>query len=363
LFFSPFYLPGLSSEDGTQSGFQPAATTDDLVWSAEKNAAMRTVVMRRSLAGADSRYFTFDPTAASIPFINALGQGPSFAYHGNSRSSSDLVLLEVGRPLCLCRGGDGGTINGIQFRDNCAPYPASTVLRDHNPSCSLATYSGGLMCCAHNTFLLDADQEVPPAVDTVYMKFRFYYEDPTPDPTYQNAFFMVRYTEHAHGEYDIVKCPEGTPPEDCVHTITGQFKMEDVVVSCTSRSDVWCAPSKGAFPQSQYVQFLHFSAHCHAPACISMEIINMDTNTTICKVEPVYGNATSEIMNEAGYINGNPPCIWGYKEQGLLPPPVLSLNTNMMLITKANATYTHYGAMGAWQMRAAWYMNATADGV
>lgn len=87
-----------------------------------------------------------------------------------------------------------------------------------------------------------------------------------------------------------------------------------------------------------------------------MEMINADTNETICKIAPIWGNSTSEAMNEIGYVQAIPPCVWGYKEPGLLPPPIVSLNTNITIIKKANATYTHYGVMGHWQMRAAWYM-------
>lgn len=357
------YLPGvciirggLSNQAGTRAGFKTDTSVDG-VWSAEKGALMRSVVMRRSLVGLDSRYYSFNATATGISFINAVGNSAEFAYHGSTRGGYTLMLLEVGRPLCLCRGsGDAGTINGIQFSQNCLPYPGSTVLRDHNPSCSLETYNGGTMCCSHGTFLLDADQEVPAPVDTVYMKFRFYYEDPSVYPNYENAFFVFRQTEANHGEYDVVKCPEGTPPSDCIHTVTGHLQIKDVISPCTSRSQVMCAPSNGPWPQSQYIQFLHISPHCHAPACISMEIINADTNETICKIEPIFGNSTTQIMNEAGYLYGIPPCVWGYQEEGLLPPPIVSLDTNITLIKKANATYTHYGVMGHWQMRAAWYM-------
>ena len=82
-----------------------------------------------------SRYYTFNATVSGIPFINAVGQGPQFAYHGSSRTSTILMLLEVGRPVCVCRGDTNtGTINGVQFPADCAPWPQSSVLRDHNPS-------------------------------------------------------------------------------------------------------------------------------------------------------------------------------------------------------------------------------------
>lgn len=344
---------GLVNEKDGQKGF---TNSGENMWSGEKATPMRTIVMKRKLAGSDSRYYTFDPTISGIPFINAVGTTPDFQYHGPTRMSDTLMMLEVGRPNCLCRGDTStGSINGVVFDANCMPWPQSSVLRDHNPTCSLDTYQGGLSCCSHGTILLDADQEVPGEPDTVYMKFRFYYEDPADDPEYQNAFFLFRDTEHAKGEHDTVKCPEGTPPEKCIFTLIGNFQVKDAMKECESRSDVWCAPSKGPYPQSQYIQFLHISPHCHTPDCISMEMINADTNETICKIEPIYGE-NDDLMNEAGYVNGIPPCIWGYKEKGLRKPPIVSLDTNITVIKKANATSAHYGQMGHWQMRAAWYM-------
>ena len=87
-----------------------------------------------------------------------------------------------------------------------------------------------------------------------------------------------------HGEYDVPKCAEGTPPAECVHTIVGHFQIKDTVKPCRDRADVWCAPTIGAYPQSTHVKLLHISPHCHGPACISMQMINADTNETICEV-------------------------------------------------------------------------------
>ena len=35
----------------------------------------------------------------------------------------------------------------------------------------MRTYVGGIQCCGHGMILLDADQEVPPAVDEVRMLY------------------------------------------------------------------------------------------------------------------------------------------------------------------------------------------------
>merc|ERR1712224_560367 len=101
--------------------------------------------------------------------------------------------------------------------------------------------------------------------------------------------------------------------------------------ACNSRSDVWCSPvniPNASYPQSQHVALVHISPHCHGPACITMEMIDVDANRTICKTEPRYGS-TNQAMYESGYASGIPPCVWGTAEEGLPYPPILSLDTNI----------------------------------
>ncbi len=208
------------------------------------------------------------------------------------------------------------------------------------------------------------------------MKFRFWYEDPEAQPLdapsvskrvwgddlpYQNAFFMFRETEVAHGEYDVPKCAEGTAPEDCIHEIVGNFQVKDAMHACTGRSDVWCSPvnvPNASYPQSEYVALVHISPHCHGPACISMEMIDRDRNNmTICKTSPVYG-ITDRAMNESGYASGIPPCLWGTPEEGLPAPPIMRLDSNITVIKRVNSTNGHRGVMGHWQMRGIWAKEA-----
>jgi len=227
-----------------------------------------------------------------------------------------------------------------------------------------------MICCHHGIFLLDADQVVPAQTFRFRMKYRFYYEDPevaegSSNSTvaslyaglkYQNAFFMFRETEVAHGEYDVPQCAPGTPPHQCVHEITGQFQIKEAMHECTGRSDVWCSPvnvPNKTYPQSQHVALVHISPHCHGPACISMQMINTDTNETLCYTEPHYGT-TDMPMNEAGYAAGIPPCLWGTAAEGLHSPPIVSLDSNITVIKRVNSTSAHFGVMAHWQMRGIW---------
>ena len=331
---------------------------------------IRTVVLRRPLAGLTKSHYTFDARAPSVPFIEAVGTTATYQYHGKSRGGGAVMMVEAGAPVCVCKGKtQGGSINGIPWSNNCHAYPDTTILRDHNPSCSIETYGGGMICCHHGIFLLDADQEVPAPTFRFRMKYRFYYEDPAdpasqtgvgatalPGVSYQNSFFMFRETEIAHGEYDVPKCGAGTAPEDCVHTVIGHFQMKDAMHECTGRSDVWCSAlvtPNATFPQTQYVALTHVSPHCHGPACISMQMIDTDNNRTLCYTEPHYGVGDAA-MDEAGYAAGIPPCLWGSAEEGLPAPPVVSLDANITVIKKVNSTFSHYGVMGHWQMRAVW---------
>ena len=147
-------------------------------------------------------------------------------------------------------------------------------------------------------------------------------EDPQTIPGYKNAFFMFHEAEQNHGEYDVVQCPKGTPPSECVHEVVGQFPLSEAMHECTDPADVWC----GAGTNTGFVEFVHISLHCHGPACISVDMINADTNETICHATPVYRTG-DEPLNEAGYAAGILRCIWGTKEEGLRAPPVLSLAT------------------------------------
>ena len=55
---------------------------------------LRTVVLTRALKGLTTDHFTFDVTAPSVKYINAIGRGSTFAYH-KSRAASTVSLTAV----------------------------------------------------------------------------------------------------------------------------------------------------------------------------------------------------------------------------------------------------------------------------
>ena len=101
---------------------------------------------------------------------------------------------------------------------------------------------------------------------------------------------------------------------------------------------------------SKGVRLAYAGPHCHAPSCISMELYNADTGVLLCRVLGDFGQGRGNVtFDEKGYLKLN-PCVWGYDE-GLLEPPFLSWDTNLMSIKKNNNTNAHYGEMASWQMR------------
>ena len=319
---------------------------------------MRTVTLERPLVGSDSDHYTFDVGASAVNLIAAVGSSPTFAYHGNRRGGDALMLVEVGAPICLCESvHEGGSIAGLPWTSDCFN---PNLMEQKNPSCDIRTYRGGMTCCHHHVHLLDADQRLPTKVDEFFLKFRFYYEENpivvTDPQATKNVFFMFREVEFNHGEYDVPQCTPGSDPRECVHTLVSNFQVKDTISSCDGDRSKWmCAPSYPSFPQSQEIDLVHVSGHCHAPSCLSMELINADTGQSICLVTPIYGNGGDEVMNEDGYIVGLPPCVWSNDPTtGLEKPLRLSLDSNLTAIKKCNSTNFHYGVMAHWQMRGAW---------
>ena len=76
------------------------------------------------------------------------------------------------------------------------------------------------------------------------------------------------------GEYDVPKCPEGTPPELCVHTITSNLKaidlfggltspIESTRLNCTLYKDVWCGQVQDVEAAGGKFKLLYMAFHQH----------------------------------------------------------------------------------------------------
>lgn len=315
------------------------------VQSSSVNAGVRTVVMTRPMKGKSSDYYTFSASGGTLNFINALGSGPTLAYH-KSKTASSMLVLPTNTHVCVCEPNPkpfGEATGSLEYTDgtsvgccnHCQPEPRTDMLAQKNPTCDIRTYVGGQIACHHLWSLLDADQEIPWQDQKLNysIKFRFWYQDYVPaTPTKPASHQSVSRTTWGIAspvEYDVPKCQPGMigcdcEKDQCIHTIKGTF-----TVGGTSK-----------------IVAAHF--HCHAPTCLSVALYNNDTGDLICVERPIYGG-TGEVQtpkfDEPGYIL-QPPCLWGEEQYGL-EPPVLVGGTTLHAVKTSNATFGHHGEM-AW---------------
>jgi len=325
---------------------------------------VRSVVVTRPFKGASPKHHTFDPALdATLKFIAAVGTGQAFGYHKSHAASTLALLAPAGTPTCVCNLGATGKLCGAngtdckEFTKSCTPewdgvaaHQGGDLLAQHNPTCNARQYAGGLTCCGHRRILLDADQDPGEALLRYHMKFRFWFQEykpaaavgATPSAAKASHVDLPRYyqqTEGNAGEYDIPPafrregdppipgyphwpvskkgegglhptpgttctgdCPDG-PDCDCVHTITYRWSWENVAL-------------------------IYAGGHCHAPSCVSIDLYKNDTATgrleLLCHQASLYGagNVGDDKYDEAGYV-ALPPCLWGAKEEGLLPLAVV----------------------------------------
>ena len=190
-------------------------------------------MLTRSLKLADyeADYFDFDITQTSLPYITAVGSGPTFAYH-QSRFIGVLALFASGASTCVCAAapptfgntqdgtlsysadGTDGKNSSVGFGKHCVGECApgdrtctkgSTLLEQKNPTCDVRTYRGGLGCCHHLYYLLDKNQStLIPKQELVYnMKMRFYFQEYNPAKHLQ-LYRWHWQTAMGSGEYDVV---------------------------------------------------------------------------------------------------------------------------------------------------------------
>jgi hypothetical protein len=293
---------------------------------------IRTVQIIRNNEGINSDYYSFSADNANIPILLAVGSTPDFKYH-KFRGTNTLYLSALGGRTCVCDDGHGGSINGLNFVKNCLPEPYGDLLLQRNPTCFIGSYQGGLSCCHHKNVLLDADQVQPTDEMTYQLKFRFWFQELSGHKKLERFYYQ---TEAYAGEYDIPKCEEGTPPEDCIHSITAHFQGRDMI-------------DKNIIGNNKGFKLIYLAPHCHAPTCIDMELYNADTGDLICNVNGDLGKGTEDKYDEEGYIKLN-PCLFG-EDEGLLEPYLFKWDTNFTSIKRNNNTNAHYGEMASWQMR------------
>jgi len=211
----------------------------------------------------------------------------------------------------------------------------------------LETYVGGWRCCENNVFLVDTDKECKDPlcsekpVDEVIMKFTFYYEDAHPAVRRLERGACCDVTSDTQGfeniEYDIPKCRDGTPAEQCVHVAES---LQPVAYFDDGDAD---------HAGSALVDLVFVAPHLHW-AAISITLVDPATNRTLCEVRRTadnsrglfYGHGTAP-GEEDGYLTGLIPCSWSGKDAP-------RFRRDHKLFTRAvyNASSPHTGVMGIW---------------
>mmetsp|Transcript_137100 Transcript_137100/g.292827 ORF Transcript_137100/g.292827 Transcript_137100/m.292827 type:complete len:506 (-) Transcript_137100:17-1534(-) len=222
-----------------------------------------------------------------------------------------------------------------------------------NPSCSLSTYVGGWRCCEDGMFLIDTDKEcklpgcLDKPLDKMYMKATFYYEDAQPNARRIEPSACCDATSDHMGneniEYDVPACAAGTPPDQCVYVVEAVQPIG------------YYYPDASAWPRPFDLVDLVFAApHLHWTG-MSMELIDHETNKTICEVHRTEDNSAGLIYgkgHEAGdedeYLVGLIPCVWNVRN-------ATRFRRDHLLRSRAvyNARTNHTGVMGLWLMNVA----------
>jgi len=306
----------------------------------------RTVVMTRTIAGAHSDNYKFDPNANQITYINALGGSADFEFH-EAKASGVVYMLELDYPTCICNvAGDQGTIGGYSWgTQRCVGRPLGVMLDDPgwesnkrvNPTCDIKAYNGGLRCCKGGTILLDSDQNVTNNVVFEWqLKYRYYYEVVEDATKVTNTHMTSWWTEHNNGEHDVPKC-DPKNPATCDYTITSNF---------TASQFGGCANG---------CTLMTMEGHCHI-GCVGMELWIVDDEANpelLCNATNTYGTGDGW-MNEMGYVAGSNTCIFGQKGNGLVEDlRVLHPTTKLRSIKISNSTNRYTGDMALWEINQA----------
>ena len=284
-------------------------------------SGVRTVVLTRPLAGKTAQHYSFNGSTTALPFITAVGKTSAFGYH-KAKTASALSLHSIGMPDCVCDhpapfGKTKGTIEyygptnytlypgratqSLGFNKNCVAEPHADLLHQRNPTCDLHTYAGGLSCCHHLWLLTDRAQEdsFSPEIFEYHIKFRFYYQAYTPavaatrtPASHQGMVRLYHQTEDAASEYDIPQCDRNTTAlADCVHQITAHWQVKDMLSPQRTAPILGATAAEPGKNNSMLagLKIMFAGGHCHAPACLSIELYNADTGHLLCRQLPAYG--------------------------------------------------------------------------
>lgn len=300
-----------------------------------------------AFGGASGAEFRGTPTTLPAPYAFAMENiTEEYAFMAlmhflDMHGASDVGHQRFECPCTKARqfNFEDGTIDGVKP----LPFGCSQELIDQgNPSCSLETYQGGYRCCENGVFLTD-DIPGPLAMShPLQMKITVTYYEDLQSPqivTHTNCCDASgNSTAKGNIEYDVPQCPAGTPPELCEHIVTSVQPL-----------DLSLRHHGHSSHPDRLLDLVHAWGHQHIGA-IGMELWNEQTGQLLCKTQPRYGNGT-QVGNEAGFLVGIPPCVWG--PPPLPAPPRLRARDLIRTVARYNSSVPRHGVMSLWLMEAA----------
>ena len=310
----------------------------------------------RHMLDAPFRHVVLRPRgwATLLHLINT--RQPGVRYVGNVSRLSQCPCSPQRRINALT-----GVIDDRTVEQGGAPFvPCSAaLLAEANPSCSLATYVGGALCCQHGMYVIDTQRDCAPPlasgagagsvacaelpVERFYFKVRVFYEDASvrTRPVFD---LVVLGPSGAHKEYDVPQCARGTPSERCVHVAVnvvalGLNDFEDH----GPHARQW---DERRDARGVTLRIAYASPHQHT-GVIWTELQDAMTNRTICRATREdsslqYGTGM-QAGNERGYLVGARSCTWGNADAPRVP-----LGRLMRTITKYDASTYLMGVMSIW---------------
>ena len=360
-----------------------------------KAGTTRTVVLARTVVGADAGHWSIPTVPGGINVIAAIGSGPTLAYHA-ARGGGSINMLPTNDDACVCTPtklnlfayGNASLQTWTDY--DCVDEPRGDMLRHgdgtgregkQNNACDMSTYHGGLRCCKHTWFLTDKEQAglISPKVDTYYLKWRYYFQEYVPATTtsatatatataapaaptnnaqivatvkpvpktvavpashlhLRHWVFLIDQAVNDYEESNLVfKYGEAT-----VGNITAHVTVDTMGFDSSTQEGI------AVDPKWTSVQSFVMTPHCHAPSCIREEFWN--EGRIVCNVTANYGDekygSTNATFNEADYV-AIPPCLFGH-QAGLQYPITLKRGTNVTAHKFFNNTYRHLGQMAQW---------------
>lgn len=237
----------------------------------------------------------------------------------------------------------------IDGRRPIPPFSCNTQLMlTKNPSCDINLYEGGFRCCEHGVFLIDTDKH---SVDTLpestfYFKFTFYYMEDFKYRRHQQTIpvrppaccdVTGNLSIGGNVEFDVPKCAEGTPPEECIYELSTVQYIDLVSKYHTNES----TPQD---PNAE-IELIYAVGHLHVGG-LSLDLYNDETGELLCHSEPTYGKS-AKAGDEENYLVGMSACVYGTRRHRA---PLLKKSTMVRVVARYNSTVNHHGVMALWLM-------------